>query len=281
MQRTGDQHISLKSEASLLAEGILCKIGSGRTAKVVNVWNDVEVSSLTEYLNLVTSAPDIAARLYRGQQDSAWELVPKLYRLAAQVSHPNVQVLEVMLLINFKEESFPFKTWRSPSDWHEDWIELGVAQHHGMATRLLDWTKNPLSALWFAVAPDALHDVDGAVHVLTTNDTDFQMDTTLDPLARDKVEVVLPPPVVQRMRNQTAWFTSHPADKSGRHLDIPFSSGTLPTRMIIPASAKARVREDLHQLSIDEFRLFYDLDGLCRHLNWFSSEYTTSIATRP
>ena len=264
-----------------LAEGILWAIGSGRTAKVVDVWNDVEVSSLTEYLNLVTSAPDIARRLYRGQQDSAWELVPKLYRLAASTSHPNVQALEVMLLINFKEESFPFKTWRSPSDWHEDWIELSVAQHHGMATRLLDWTKNPLSALWFAVAPDALYAVDGAVYVLTTNDVEFQMDTSLDPLLRDKVEVVVPPPVVQRMWNQTAWFTSHPADTNGRYLDIPFTSGPDPTRMIIPASAKARVREDLHQLSIDEFRLFYDLDGLCRHLNWFSSEYTTSIATRP
>jgi hypothetical protein len=248
---------------------------------VGDVWNDVEVSSLTDYLNLVTSAPDKAARLYRGQQNSAWDLVPKLYRLAASVSHANVRVLEVMLLINFKDESFPFKTWQSPSDWHEDWVELGVAQHHGMATRLLDWTKNPLSALWFAIAPDTLYDVDGAVYVLTTSDIDFQMDTSLDPLTRDKVEVVLPPPVVQRMRHQTAWFTSHPSDEGGGHLDIPFNSDTLPTRMIIPASAKARVREDLHQLSIDEFRLFYDLDGLCRHLNWFSSEYTTSITTRP
>ncbi len=55
----------------------------------------------------------------------------------------------------------------SSTDW------LAIAQHHGMPTRLLDWTGSALAALWFAVEKSAEGDVPGAVWMLTYEMDDF------------------------------------------------------------------------------------------------------------
>jgi hypothetical protein len=59
---------------------------------------------------------------------------------------------EKRLLDDFKIRSNPYLDSSTRDDW--DW--LAIAQHNGMATRLLDWTDNPLAALWFAVREEAV-----------------------------------------------------------------------------------------------------------------------------
>jgi len=58
-----------------------------------------------------------------------------------------------------------------------DWESLAIAQHHGVPTRFMDWTTNPLVALYFAARNTSTDDqgnrADGAVYVLTSEPTRF------------------------------------------------------------------------------------------------------------
>lgn len=92
---------------------------------------------------------------YRGQANAAWNLEPKMLR-PANPNHPPEQ----HIINRFKQSAAYLLASKPITDF--DWLFL--MQHHGMPTRLLDWSEGPLIALYFAVNehPDA----DGALWVL-------------------------------------------------------------------------------------------------------------------
>jgi hypothetical protein len=112
-----------------------------------------------------------------------------------------------------------------------DWEFLALARHHGAPTRLLDWTENPLAALFFAV--EAAQKTDGAVWCYTYIETDKPVDVTCDPdpLAVTRIVLFRPPHVHPRIWTQSGMFTVHPPNF--KRLKDPWGPTTL-TRIRIP-----------------------------------------------
>ncbi|MFA6568018.1 MAG: FRG domain-containing protein [Victivallales bacterium] len=103
-------------------------------------WHATELSYFEEWVQKQQQA---SITIFRGQR-RAWPLLPSITRACA-----NSQLLktERELILTFRKEAERCLHLLPSTDW--DWIV--VAQHHGIPTRVLDWSYDPLVALWFAL----------------------------------------------------------------------------------------------------------------------------------
>jgi len=86
--------------------------------------------------------------IFRGQCDKDdWELKPKAGRVISIKSKDDDQHKDEILFRKWKKHAYAYEKRSLETDW--EW--LTIAQHHGLPTRLLDWTRNPLVATFFAI----------------------------------------------------------------------------------------------------------------------------------
>ncbi|UCD52667.1 MAG: FRG domain-containing protein [Phycisphaerales bacterium] len=121
------------------------------------------IDSLLEYVKFLESECQEADILFRGQRREDHVLLPRIARLRLK---KHVLGTEREMLHDFKRQAIPYLQISPENDW--EW--LAAAQHHGMATRLLDWTWNPLAALWFSVAGPARDGTNGVVWAFAAGD---------------------------------------------------------------------------------------------------------------
>ena len=223
---------------------------------------------------------------FRGLTCATHDLSNSLVRLAC--GRLNVQTLEQSLLRNFRKYAHQQTATGIDSIWH--W--LAVAQHHGLPTRLIDWTYSPFVALHFAVEHPADFDKDGAVWCVNfveankllprrlktimekeRSDTltvemlsGFDTLRAFDSLSRRTFVVFIEPPSLdRRILNQFALFslTSDPAASLDEWLR---EHPNLGRRIVVPAELKWEIRDKLDQANVSERTLFPGLDGLSRWL---------------
>ena len=208
-------------------------------------------TSITAFLEVIEKYHN-DGWIYRGVSDSSYGLIPKIGR--KEFAERYTIYNERYLLQLFKERAIRHITYSPKSDF--EWLALG--QHHGLPTRLLDWSYSPLVPLYFSVSRRNLSD--GAVYCRHMERANIKFET-LDPFSMREPIKYYPPHISPRIPAQHALFTIEPDPL--RQSDIPKL-----VKIIIPASNKYSILVKLSLLGFHEESMFPDLDGACRHAAW-------------
>lgn len=227
-----------------------------------------DACSLPEYLQHIeeqcTGERNV---LFRGHTNSTWVLEPKIARLALR-THFRMPDAESEMLRDFKRQALPHLS----RDLRDNWDWLALAQHHGLPTRLLDWTTNPLVALWFAVERPPEEETDGAVWMFFGAPDDYADEEKItDPLNTKRTLIFRPRHLTSRIIAQSGWFTVHRF--------IPDRPGFVPLehnsrqkarlqKIKIPGRYFPALREDLSRCGLNAGALFGDLNGISKQLSW-------------
>ncbi|WIT14313.1 FRG domain-containing protein [Paucibacter sediminis] len=197
--------------------------------------------------------PHGRAFVYRGVSDVArHKLVPTIGRSTSDLEA--TLKVEQELLWLFKSHARPFVPHQPRSDW--EWLSL--AQHHGLPTRLLDWTRNPLVGLFFACRSSPAED--GALYCLHAPEL-LNPGVDTDPWNVARPTLVLPAHVTPRLSAQAGLFSIHPNPTDPLLLNDDM-------KLIVRADAKHALLEALAQYGVHAGSMFPDLDGLCAQLTW-------------
>jgi hypothetical protein len=226
--------------------------------------------------------------VYRGVSNATWDLQTSLMRLGGRYDQ-----VEGSLLRNFRKYGH-----RSHDTGESFWHWLAVAQHHGLPTRLLDWSMSPHVAAHFATEDLDQFVNDGVIwcadmirlhellparlrHILSEEHAFVFTTTMLDRFAsslgdfdeklQSGVLFLEPPSLDDRIVNQAA-FLSIMAPATAR-LDqwLRDTAPQLCRRVIIPASVKLEVRDKLDMMNITERMIYPGLDGLSKWLKRYYS----------
>jgi hypothetical protein len=256
--------------------------------------NEIRVSSwhdLNERLFEGSWKPELrrfrSSFAFRGQSDVRGDLKTSVARLGGALD------LEGHLLRNFRKYA---RREASPGDSIWNW--LAVAQHHGLPTRLLDWTYSPYVAMHFATENVNDYGLDGVIWCVDYMQTNEMLPDTLKRILREEGSFVFtaemleraastlvefdrlstqtfvvffePPSLDERIVVQFALFSlvsNHKISLDSWLLNYPHVC----RKIVIPASLKWEVRDKLDQANITERVLSPGLDGLSR---WLRRYYT-------
>jgi hypothetical protein len=207
------------------------------------------------------SSDNNAELLFRGQRQDH-KLCPKLVRLNL---NGDIRKVEKLILDEFKRASLPLAEFEPKDNW--DWLAL--AQHHGLPTRLLDWTYSALIALWFAVEKAPKDNNNGVVWVLKSEVSDFR-DTEKhdDPLKNQVTKIFRSRVISKRISAQAGAFTVHRINLDGDTVRLE-SNATFRdrlTRLTIPSTNFSSIRKSLKMMGVNHSTVFPDIDGLCQHI---------------
>ncbi len=216
-----------------------------------------EITSLADLASLLERLGHGLTSIFRGVREVDHTLTPSIGR-RRPVGDPSILRIEKRIFRLFKEAALPYLSFTPRNDW--EW--LAVAQHHGLPTRLLDWTTNPLVAAYFAIEWPS--EGDSIIYLYRAQET-VNPETSPGPFDVTSVIRFRPPHLDSRVVAQGSIFTVHP-DPS-----VPFDSPKV-GRLLIPNGVRRELKKTLFKCGISRKTLFPGLDGLARDLDWLHTD---------
>ena len=174
--------------------------------------NGEAVRSVSALVERVAAAK--GALYFRGQTDESWGLVPTIARLdQRKVAGNPVHVATDTAIVQEKHLLHRFRrhTYEERGRVLSEWEALFLARHHGLPVRLLDWTTNPLVALYFACVCEDEPTSDGAIWTFVRTYGLLEIDVLSEPcpFAINGVRIVQPFYPTRKMTAQSGLFTIH------------------------------------------------------------------------
>ncbi|WP_047552979.1 FRG domain-containing protein [Methylotenera sp. G11] len=204
---------------------------------------------IPKFLNDITHGDSI---IYRGHANYEWELKPSIGRHFTR-DWSEVVKYEIKSLEDFKKRAVPYIKVNPKTDI--EWLCL--MQHHGCPTRLLDFTSNPLIALFFASDPTTGKDGEVIAAKYSRSYENVSNDNLFN---RPNSFAYYPPHITERIIGQSGCFVY------ARTPNAPLNGKQI-TKTSIPKSEKTEIRRELKELGISHSSLFPGVDGVCKDLN--------------
>jgi len=236
------------------------------------------VRSLSQYMEVLDVAlkSESGHRWFRGHSDLTWRLAPSAlrYRRPANIRKALGLLVEFRRHADFRIERPP------PFDDGLRWMQ--IAQHHGLPTRLLDWTSNAAAALYFTCVRT---DRNGMVFFMDPTDLNFallkgerrlldpeedrqlitpyiRLTERLDPRGRHKTVAIQPVVNSERIQLQRGAFTLH----GNRNFDLAAKEAPSLCYLPVLAEDKPELLDQLNAVGIDEMSIFPEAEHICSHL---------------
>ena len=216
------------------------------------------LKKLSEYLN--EPLFDDYIHIYRGVADSKYELIPSVGRYKAKDLQSHL-IFEVTVFREFKQRAARYLSHQPDGDF--EWLFL--AQNYGIPTRLLDWTTNPLVALYFACEkhPERESAVYKCEMPLWYRDVESfgpqdEEEEDDHPFRIREIGGLRPRHIDLRYVNQSGVFTIHPN---------PTEAADLPgIKFVFDAESKDIIRWQLRKLGIHSTLIYPSLDSVARDI---------------
>lgn len=228
----------------------------------------IEISNLSEYFDCIKqiTAPN-KSYLYRGQENADWKIQSSGYRRITHEESDDEFGTKIELFVSYLIQIIDEVRLNYPSTYLEmSPLEcMAHLQHHKVATGLIDFTFNPLVALWFACTEH--NGNDGKIFVLENDSDKIEEITTKEKLNQDLDTFFRNP--------QTQWYLWTPSLDSnvvdtqrltrqqsvflfGRY---EITADMNMQEIVISHQHKELIRGDLEKMAISEITLFPDLLG--------------------
>jgi len=224
-----------------------------------------KITSIQDLLNELEDRKD-QSLYFRGEANSTWEFGASLFRKDYMTKAREAGKTEIkdskMSLEQYEEGMIAEIIKHFPIELKNltRFEMLSKLQHHGLPTKLLDATKSPLVAMFFACANNDEVDKDGIVYILE-GEVVRQKDVGDKLNEQERAFIVDPNYDHDRVRAQQGAFILEN--------EFGFAKELISSEIIIPMEYKKDILEQLHFIGINSYTLFPDLDHMAKSVKEF------------